>query len=184
MMAGKKPTLRTMPDYRRYYVENSLVFITCVTYQRQPHFGNTSHVQLLFDTMRRVQAIHPFRLLAYSILPEHFHWLMRVDEVATTFSTVMHGIKRNYVLNLKKVEEYSSGAHVWQDRFWDHVIRDETDFKRHFDYIHWNPVKHHLVQKPEDWPHSTYRHWLEHGYYEPGWGWDVEPKNLSGLDFD
>ncbi len=173
-----------MPDYRRYYIPNSLVFITCVTYHRQPHFEDTTHVQLLFDTLRRVQAIHPFRLLAYAILPEHFHWLMRADEVATTFSAVMHSVKRNYVLNLKKAEGNAGPVAVWQERFWDHVIRDESDFKRHFDYIHWNPVKHGLVPRPEDWPHSTYRHWLERGYYETGWGHTAEPRDLSGLDFE
>lgn len=47
----------------------------------------------------------------------------------------------------------------WQKGFWDHVIRDEADFQRHLDYIHYNPVKHGLVQRPEDWPYSSYSAW-------------------------
>jgi putative transposase len=171
-----------MPDYRRYYIPNALVFITCVTRDRLPYLRDKRDVQLLLETMRRVQAIHPFRLLAYVILPDHFHWLMLMDAVCDTFSTVMHSVKRNYTLNYKHVHELGSTVNLWQDRFWDHVVRNEQDFKNHFDYIHWNPVKHGYVTHPEDWIYSTYRHWLERGYYEAGWGDADEPANISDMN--
>jgi len=173
-----------MPDFRRYYVPNAIVFITGVTRDRIHHFESADNVTLLFETMRRVQSIHPFRLLAYTIMPDHFHWLMRADNEAGNFSVVLHSIKRNYTINYKKVHGITTPMNVWQPRFWDHVIRDERDFNNHFDYIHWNPVKHGGTQKPGDWPHSTYRHWLERGYYELGWGYEGEPNNISGMDFE
>ncbi|MEQ8959307.1 MAG: hypothetical protein RLP02_15535 [Coleofasciculus sp. C2-GNP5-27] len=37
---------------------------------------------------------------------------------------------------------------VWQRRFWEHKIRDETDFIHHVEYIHYNPVHHRLVKAP------------------------------------
>src|SRR5437016_4337028 len=36
-------------------------------------------------------------------------------------------------------------AGVWQRRFWEHAIRDDSDFERHVDYIHSNPAKHGYV---------------------------------------
>ena len=39
---------------------------------------------------------------------------------------------------------------IWQRRFWEHQIRDENDFARHVDYIHFNPVKHGHVQRAVD----------------------------------
>jgi putative transposase len=69
----------------------------------------------------------------------------------------------------------------WQKRFWDHVIRDEVDFQRHLDYIHYNPVKHGLVIKPEDWAHSSFSAWKERDAYPDGWGWS-EPQSVVGCN--
>jgi putative transposase len=57
---------------------------------------------------------------------------------------------------------------LWQRRFWEHQIRDDADFARHVDYIHWNPVKHGLVAHP--WPYSTFHRFVRNGVYLPDWG--------------
>lgn len=173
-----------MPNFRRYYIPNAITFITGVTHDRVPYLGNEKNLRLFWETMRRVQEFHPFNLLVYVILPDHFHWLMRVDDKDGNFSDVLQSIKRNYTINFKKQREITRSFSLWQARFWDHVIRDENDLNDHFDYIHWNPVKHGYVQRPEDWTQSTYLFWLERGYYELGWGWDNEPSNIVGLDFE
>ncbi|MDP2728820.1 MAG: transposase, partial [Dehalococcoidia bacterium] len=59
---------------------------------------------------------------------------------------------------------------IWQRRFWEHVIRDQTDFNRHCDYIHYNPVKHGLVNSPLEWKHSSFRKFVEKGLYRQDWG--------------
>jgi len=59
---------------------------------------------------------------------------------------------------------------VWQNRFWDHIIRDQNDLNRHIDYIHYNPVKHGCISKPKDWPHSSFRHYVKAGVYQDDWG--------------
>jgi len=46
-------------------------------------------------------------------------------------------------------------AAIWQRRFWEHSIKDDEDFERHLDYIHYNPVKHGYVEKAADWMWST-----------------------------
>lgn len=58
---------------------------------------------------------------------------------------------------------------VWQRRFWEHLIRDEDDFKRHLDYIHYNPVKHGYVRQAADWRYSTFRRYVEAGVYDKSW---------------
>jgi len=57
-------------------------------------------------------------------------------------------------------------AAIWQRRFWEHQIRNEDDLQRHIDYIHYNPIKHGLVEKIEDWPWSTYHKFVQSGFYE------------------
>ena len=171
-----------MPNFRRYYIPNAITFITGVTRDRLPYLEPEDDIELFWETMRLVQDIHPFHLLAYVILPNHFHWLMRVGDGDDNFSSVLHSIKRNYTLNFKKAHNISRPFSLWQDRFWDHVIRDECDLNNHFDYIHWNPVKHGYVEWPDDWPHSTFSFWLERGYYEPEWGRGGEPTHIANMN--
>jgi putative transposase len=171
-----------MRNVRRFYIPNAIVFITSVTYGRRPVFGQDTWGDLLFETMQAVQQIHPFRLLAYVILPDHLRWLMWTPE-DVTYSQVMQSIKRNFTLNYKAALGITSSLSLWQERFWDHVIRNDDDLGRHFDYIHYNPVKHGLVDKPEDWPRSSFCFWLEQGNYETGWG-HIEPRHVMDMDLE
>ena len=157
-----------MPNFHRFYIPDSVVFITWVTQDRYPYLKSKEDVDLFFETISRANEINPFELLAYVILPDHFHWLMKVDDPAGNFSKIMHSIKRNSTLNYKRAHEIQTPISIWQSRFWDHVIRDEADLERHFDYIHWNPVKHGYISKPEDWSYSTYKNWVVEGHYEHG----------------
>ena len=58
---------------------------------------------------------------------------------------------------------------VWQRRFWEHLISDQSDFTRHMDYIHYNPVKHGHVKCPHQWEHSSFHRWVREGIYRPDW---------------
>lgn len=49
---------------------------------------------------------------------------------------------------------------IWQTSFYDHVIRNQNDFNNHANYIHYNPVKHGYVSKPQDWPWSSFFYWF------------------------
>jgi len=59
---------------------------------------------------------------------------------------------------------------IWQRRYWEHLIRDEEDFIRHIEYIHYNPVKHGYVLKPIDWPFSSIHRDIHAGIVPPNWG--------------
>ena len=63
---------------------------------------------------------------------------------------------------------------IWQRRFWEHLIRDEADFKAHMDYIHINPVKHGLVKCVVDWPYSTFHRLVKQDVYAVDWAGGYE----------
>ena len=62
---------------------------------------------------------------------------------------------------------------IWQRRYWEHTIRDERDFARHVDYVHINPVKHRLVTRVRDWPHSSFHRMVKLGVYPEDWAGDA-----------
>ncbi len=171
-----------MPDFRRYYLPNSLYFITTTTKDRRPIFHQEKNIHLLLETIDRVQTIYPFQMLAYCILPDHIHLLLQPQDQYSV-PQIMHSLKRNFTMNYKKTVGLVTTQHLWQGCFWDHLIRNEKDLIRHLDYIHHNPVKHGLVQRPEDYPYSSYGSWLKQGYYEKGWGHSA-PRAMEGLELD
>ena len=79
----------------------------------------------------------------------------------------MLSFKRTYTWNYnQKVEK----GKVWQNRYWDHIIRDQKDFNNHLDYIHYNPVKHNLTNDPFKYKHSSLMKYFEDGFYQRDWG--------------
>ena len=143
-----------MPDYRRYYAPNQSVFITFVTHDRRPWLGYPLNAELLLDAMRRVKEKYPFRQIAHAVLPDHFHWMFKTPDGAN-FSAIASAVKRETTWRLK--ERGRSYGTLWQERFYDHVIRDDDDFARHLDYIHFNPVKHGVAASAAEYPHSSFR---------------------------
>jgi putative transposase len=106
---------------------------------------------------------------------------MQVEDESGNLSRVLHSIKRNCTLNFKEAHGIIRSFSLWQNRFWDHLIRDERDLNNHFDYVHWNPVKHGYVRCPEEWSQSTFLHWMSRGYYALGWGHGGEPTGIVGM---
>ena len=171
-----------MRNVRRFYVPDAIVFVTMVTKKRAILFDreHPTHTEILFDKLRTVRKRKPFKLLAYNFLPDHVHLLLRPTGEAS-FSSILGSAQRSYTFEYKEHHGIQGSLSLWQHRFWDHIIRDEQDLHRHFDYIHWNAVKHGLASRPEDWPYSSYGYWAEKGYYDAGWG-DVTPASLEDLD--
>jgi len=81
-------------------------------------------------------------------------------------------------LNGSRIRQRRHG--VLQRRFWEHALRDADDYARHFDYIHFNPVKHGYVESVRDWPYSTFHRWVKQGVYPPDWGSKVD----GTMEFD
>jgi putative transposase len=173
-----------MPDYRRYYLSGQPVFITSVTHDRRRIFSDLANRDLLRKVTVEVQKAIPFELLAYVLLPDHFHWLILMPENRTNFSTPLQKIKWYFTLDYKRANHISSPVSIWQRGFWDHVIRNEEDLATHLDYIHWNPVKHGLVKRVEDWVDSSFQDWVDKDFYSTDWGNDGDVKGIIGLNFE
>ena len=163
-------------NIRRYYVPDQTVFITQLVKYREPVFANEQYLNLLKEILRNVKELHPFTMVGYVFLPDHFHLIIHPTG-ESNFSKIMQSLKSNFTKEYKKMLGLSPSQSMrfWQKRFWDHGIRNDRDCENHLHYIHFNPVKHGFVHEPEGWPDSSYLHWVERGLYEKGTGWS-EPQ--------
>jgi putative transposase len=169
-----------MSDYRRARAPGGCYFFTVVTYQRRPLFRDAGEVELLRRAFARAKARRPFSIDAIVVLPDHLHCLWQMPEGDADFSGRWRAIKQFVSRRMEAPLSERGEKPVWQRRFWEHLIRDEEDWRRHLDYIHYNPVRHGLVDAPEDWPYSSFSTAIEKGWYEPGWGHN-EPERLRGM---
>jgi len=166
-------------NFRRYYIPNAIVFITTVVHRREPIFADELYVDLLRTTLHNTKKLHPFHMLGYVFLPDHIHLLIRPTG-ESNFSKIMHSAKSYFVYAYKQMLDVPGRMQFWQKRFYDHLIRDEDDFANHLHYIHYNPVKHKYVTRPEDWPYSSYVAWQAKGLYPEQWGWAL-PESIASL---
>jgi len=166
-------------NFRRYYIPGSAAFITQVVQDREPVFRDTRNMNLLRKILHNVKELHPFVMLGYVFLIDHFHLLIQ-PAGESNFSDIMHSFKPNFTKEYKKMIGLSSSqpTKFWQKRFWDYVIRDDRDFEMHLHYIHFNPVKHEYVTDPREWKNSSYIEWEKRGLYPPAFGWD-EPNDVN-----
>ena len=164
-----------MSKLLRYYQPGQTCFVTSVTANREPVL--VKHVDLLRRAMCRAVRKTGISIVAWVILPDHFHFLInapngRVDEF-------VHLVKVSFAYQLKS--RRGKNGQAWQHRYWDHIIRSEQDLNNHINYIHFNPVKHGLCNSPSEWPHSTFGCFRQRGQYAPDWGSVV--RNTIGGSF-
>lgn len=152
-----------MSNLRRYDPYGKPSFITNVTYNRQPIL--IENIDLFWQAVENTKTKRPFELIAWAILPEHFHLLIVPGDMP--ISKIMHDFKLSFSAYYRKRHGLVAGR-IWQLRFWDHIIRDEKDFNRHLDYIHYNPTKHVIMKRPYDYSHTSIHKYRE--YYRPDWG--------------
>lgn len=167
-------------NFRRYYIPNSIIFITNVVYNREPIFANAVYLNLFRETLHNTKALHPFIMLAYVFLPDHMHLLLKPTG-ASDFSKIMQSAKSYFTYVYKQKLGMNGRMNFWQKRFYDHIIRDEEDLAHHIDYIHYNPVKHGYVTRPEDWQHSSFLTWQQKSAYPARWGWTL-PDALAAFN--
>jgi putative transposase len=165
--------------YRRDRTSGATYFFTVVTWQRKTWFADVDNVARLRAALREVRARHPFLIDAMVVLPDHLHCLWTLPPDDDNYPMRWNRVKGVFTRSLPEVGTRGSSSHekperreraVWQRRYWEHRVRDDDDFARHCDYIHWNPVKHGLVQRAADWPHSSFSRFVAAGIYPQDWG--------------
>ena len=162
-----------MSNYSRLRIPGGLYFFTVVTAARQPLL--LDHIAGLRQAFRAVRETFPYELDAIVILPDHLHCIWELPPGDTDFSSRWRLIKSRFSRSIPRSRAETGKTtpnerNVWQRRYWEHLIRDDRDYARHLDYIHYNPVKHGYVEKPVDWPHSSFRRFVEGGIYTRNWG--------------
>lgn len=129
-------------------------FVTASAYMHQNLFQRTETADLLLATIVRNRDKGEFILHEYVIMPNHMHLLVTVDH-DHSIGRAMQLIKGGFSHAIGKAGLKLKA--VWQPSYYEHRVRDEVEYERMRHYIHENPVRRHLVNRPEDYPYSSAR---------------------------
>ncbi|MBA3059967.1 MAG: transposase [Gammaproteobacteria bacterium] len=174
-------------QYRRAFVPGATLFFTVVTHDRRPLLASPEAVDVLRSAFRAVRQSRPFTVDAMVVMPDHLHCIWTLPPEDGDFATRWRLIKTWFSKRASPelgIRPDSSrlatlGQAIWQHRYWEHLVRDDDDYARHVDYIHYNPVKHRLAASASAWPYSSFDRYVAAGIYPADWG--QSSLNLQGV---
>ena len=177
-------------NYRRLFVDNSIVFITIVTYERQEFL--IENIEILREAFHQTKQKFQFDIIAITVLKNHIHMLIKPNKIED-YPNIVKYIKRNFSVKFdtSKIPNYIESESrkrkgeksIWQRRYWEHTIINEEDLFKHIDYIHYNPFKHYNIA-PKDWGYSSFSKFVKNGYYENEWLNLNDKYNIDDLDYE
>lgn len=174
----------SMSNFKRYYQDKNIVFITIVTYNRQQIL--VKNIELLRQSFKNVK--YNYEIIAGIVLPDHLHILIQTDKTSD-YSKIISSFKSNFSRLLPKninqteaqLDRREKG--IWQRKYYDHIIRDENDFNKYLDYIHYNSVKH-LNISPKDWEFSSFKKFVKQGFYQENWCNFDDKNGILNMDLE
>ena len=169
-----------MPSHlRRYQHFGSDHFLTFSCYRRLALLDSDRAKKTFEGTLEQVRRWYGLSVFGYVIMPEHIHLLVsepRKDELSSAIQMLKQLVARR--LRLGKSE-----APFWQPCYYDFNVFTQKKWTEKLRYLHRNPVTRGLVDAPEDWPWSSYRHWLtgERGTVEIESHWTFREREKKGI---
>jgi len=174
-----------MPNYRRAFVPGGSWFFTVNLLDRRESLL-VDRIAALREAVAATRRSHDFEIGAFVVLPDHLHAVLKLPPGDSDFSTRWRLIKSRFAKTLPKEERRSAvrvarnERGIWQRRFWEHLIRDEADYARHVEYCWINPLKHGLVTRVRDWPHSSFHRDARAGLVPIDWGDEIDMRGDFG----
>jgi len=157
-------------EYRRIFADGYSYYLTLVTHQRKPIL--IDNIKQLRQAFRYSKKNYDYTIDAIVILPDHLHMII-TPKIAKEYPKIITNIKRAFVYttvgrgvptptikntktNLSSSKYKRNHAGIWQERYYEHTIRDEKDLLEKMEYIKNNPIKHALVENIKDWKYSSF----------------------------
>jgi putative transposase len=176
-----------MPDQGNI-INGNRFFFTLVTRERRPLLCLEPARKILRGALEEIRKSHPFVIEAFVLLPDHMHCIWTLPAGDDALALRVGWITRQFAARSREVpalnQQIGTGTAppgtisrirereeaIWRRGFRERPLAGEEDFHIHCDSIHFNPVKHGLVESPKEWPYSSFHRFVERGLYPESCG--------------
>jgi putative transposase len=164
---------------KRYQQVGDLHFITFSCYHRTPRLAAPQARDTFLLAFERVRRWYGYYVAGYVVMPEHVHLLISEPE-RSNLAVALQMLKQMVSRKLRLVP---SSTPFWQARYYDFNVWSERKRVEKLRYMHRNPVKRGLVERPEDWRWSSFRHCLtgEESVVEIESQWTARKRERAGV---
>lgn len=149
-----------MSNYIRPSIPAATIYFTVALQQRGSDLL-ILQIERLRQAVRITRAERPFQIEAWVVLPDHLHTIWTLPDNDADYATRWRLIKSRFSTDLpagplrpSQIKRQERG--IWQRRFYEHHIRNAVDFDLHMRQCWLDPVRHGLVDHPDQWPYSSF----------------------------
>jgi putative transposase len=150
-----------------FYVQGGCYFITAACLHHQPLLRSGARRTWFSEFLREQVEAFEAELVAWVVLPNHYHLVVRIEE-GRTIADLLRELHARSAHRFNQ-EDGTPGRQVWYG-YWDRCLWTEGDLWSRINYIHRNPVKHGYVMSPEEWLHSSWPLFAE-----------IDPESTEGI---
>ena len=182
-------------NYHRIYIPNSFVHIIIASYERKHIF--IDNIEILRTAFKNTMQNYKFEIVAICVLPDHIHLILNPENIKE-YSKIISSVKHSFSHDVGQVcptylcsqDDLKIGYKnkrekgLFQRRFYEHTILNQSELNNHINYIHYNPVKHGYVKCVKDWKYSSFHKFVEDKFYDKNWGNPNDIENIKNLDFE
>lgn len=138
-----------------------MYMVTGAILHSQPLLGENRRKEFVLQTLFERTKLLGWGLEAWAILNNHYHFMAKAPEDATTLEKLMRQLHSITAIQINKWD-HVSGRQVWFN-YWDSCLTYEKSYLGRLHYIHVNPVKHGLVEEAINYPYCSYKWFVEQG---------------------
>ena len=165
-------------NYRRLFIQDGFIFLTIVTHNRMPIL--IENIETLYKIVQNATKYYNFEIIAYIIMPDHIHCIIKPENI-NDYPKIVKSFKYGFTKNVGLVKP--TYHRIWQNRYWEHTIKNKQDLYKHIDYIHYNSIKHYNIS-PKDWKYSSFKNFVDIGLYENDWCNFGDKYDIIKLNFE
>jgi len=140
---------RHLRRLERVWIEQPIYFITTCTNRRHALLATKEAAEILVEEWHSARERHGWAVGRYVIMPEHVHFFAAAELDAKPLPKFMQLWKQWTSKRLAR--EMKLTGPLWQEEFFDHVLRSSESYSQKWDYVRENPVRAGLVSTSDDW---------------------------------
>jgi putative transposase len=142
---GRRP-----PRLGRIFATGPLYFVTFCTHERQLLRAKDEVHTAFIAFAKRAELNFNVAVGRYVIMPDHVHLFVRGDDnfrLGPWIGALKQALGKAAMLSRAKVQ-------IWEEGFFDHVLRSDESYSQKWNYVRENPVRAGLVKSATDWPYQ------------------------------
>jgi REP-associated tyrosine transposase len=134
----------------RTWIQDPIYFVTTCTFQRKAILAREEVAKILAYEWCSARERHGWAIGRYVIMPDHVHFFCSPEPDAKPLPIFIGFWKEWTSKAIKRLFQLTSP--VWQEEFFDHVLRSSESYSEKWNYVRNNPVRHGFVTNADDWP--------------------------------